>query len=190
MVTAMEHWLPKHRISVGDYYRMVEVGLLAPDARVELIEGEIIYLAPIGTDHISVVDQLTRLLVVAAGQRAIVRVQSALRLDEYSEPQPDLSLLRPHDSFYRDRHAGAAEALLVVEVAMTSVRYDRSRKVPLYARLGVPEVWLFDLEAATLEIYRNPVDGTYTDVSITPTPGVLRVPGLDGVNVDLTGVLG
>src|SRR5690606_41478239 len=125
MGTLMDSWPKRHRITADEYHRMAEVGLLAPDARVELIEGEIIERAPVGREHSSVVDQLNRLFVRAVGDDAIVRVQGSIRLGTLSEPEPDLVLLRPSPDFYRSRFATAADALLVIEVSDTTLRYDR-----------------------------------------------------------------
>jgi Uma2 family endonuclease len=122
---------------VADYYRMAEVGILAPDARVELIDGEIIDMPPPGSSHAGTVDYLLSVLGTAARDRANLRVQSPVRLSEYSEPQPDLALLRPR----------AEDVLLIVEVAANSLRFDRKKKVPLYARHGIPEVWLLGVAA-------------------------------------------
>src|SRR5688572_28169459 len=141
----MESWPQRHRITVHDYHRMAEIGVLAPDARVELIEGEIIDLAPIGNDHRSIVDQLNQALVMAAGDRAIVRTQGSIRLSQWSEPEPDVVLLVPRPDFYRGELAAGTGTLLVIEVSDTTLRYDRDIKVPLYARHGVPEVWVVDV---------------------------------------------
>jgi Uma2 family endonuclease len=132
----------RHRLTVADYYRMAEVGILAPDARVELIDGEIIDMAPPASSHAGTVDYLLEVLGLAARGKAKVRVQNPVRLSEYSEPQPDLALLWPREDFYRARHPRADDVLLIVEVAASSLRFDRKKKVPLYARHGVPEVWL------------------------------------------------
>jgi len=179
----------KHRISVRDYHRMGETGVLAPGARVELIEGEIFDMAPIGKDHASIVDRLNRMFVLAAGERAIVRVQGPARMGEHSEPEPDLTLLRPRADYYRDSAPGAADVLLIVEVSDTTQRYDRRVKVPLYARHGVPEVWVIDLENRLVHVHRGPSGDTYADISATETPGVTEVSMLPGVAIDLSGLL-
>jgi Uma2 family endonuclease len=152
----------RHRLSVADYYRMAEVGILAPDARVELIDGEIIDMAPIGSLHNATVDQLAELLKGAAGDAVIVRAQGSISLGAFSEPEPDIALLRRRADFYRAAQPGAADVLLIVEVAVSSLPYDRDVKVPLYARHGIPEVWLIDIEALRLTRYRAPKEGMYT----------------------------
>lgn len=179
----------KHRITVHDYHRMGEAGVLAPDARTELIEGEILDMAPIGSRHASVVDRLTRMFVAAIGERAIVRIQGPLRLGDLSEPEPDLALLKPRADFYRDALPTAADVLLLVEVAETTQRLDRRVKVPLYARHGIPEVWVIDLENALVHLHRRPGGGTYADISATDRPAVTPVTALPGVSIDLSGTL-
>ena len=186
----MESWLPRHRITVDEYYRMAEVGLLAEDARVELIEGEIIDRAPIGTRHGAAVLQLNQLLQRAVGDRATVSVQGPIRLSVSSEPQPDLALLKPRRDFYETRHPTAADTLLIIEVSDTTLRYDREVKVPLYARHGVPEVWIVDLKGRAIHFFRSPADGKYADVSSAAEPGEITVAALPGVVIDLSGVLG
>lgn len=189
MSSQMESWPRRHRITVDEYYRMAEVGLLAPDARVELIEGEIIDMAPIGTDHGSVVDQLARLFIRAVDEQAIVRIQGAIRLDRNSEPQPDVALLAPRVDFYRNAQPSPADILLVIEVSDSTLRYDRDVKVPLYARHGIPEVWIVDLQNGELCFYGSPEGGRYLNQSVTKDPGVMALSAMPGIEVDLSGIL-
>lgn len=174
------------KITVDEYYEMARVGLLDPDARVELIEGEIVAMAPIGNPHGYVVDELTDRLTAVARGRARVRVQGALRLSIRTELQPDLSLLKLPSAQYRGKQASASDALLVIEVSDTTLRKDLHVKVPLYARHGVPEVWIIDLEKSCVRFYRHPVDGQYQAVSVTSEPKIVPVPGLADTTVDLT----
>jgi Uma2 family endonuclease len=121
---------------------------------------------------------------------AVVTCQTPLRLSNRSEPEPDLMLLRPRADGYADSHPGAVDALLVIEVADSSARYDRQIKVPLYARYGVAEVWVFDLDAALLRCYRAPQAGDgYAEVNASDAPGLTPLPGLPGVSIDLQGLL-
>jgi Uma2 family endonuclease len=153
------------RFTVEEYHRMAEAGVFAPDDHVELIEGEVIEMAPSGNHHASVVDRLNRLLVQRVGDRAIVRVQGPVRLARLrSEPQPDLLLLKPREDFYAHAAAGADDVLLLIEVMDTSVEYDRRRKAPLYARAGITELWLVDLPAGIVDMHREPVATEYRDV--------------------------
>jgi Uma2 family endonuclease len=156
--------LLKRLFTVEEYHRMAEAGILSEDDRVELLEGEITAMAPIGSRHQACVDRLTELFSAQVQRRAVVRVQGPIRLGERSEPQPDLALLRPRADFYAEAHPGSEDVLLVVEVAETSAAYDREVKVPLYARFGVPEVWLVDLAGEQLEVFRQPSPQGYQDL--------------------------
>lgn len=189
MRPSMENWLPRHRITVDEYYRMAEVGLLAADARVELIEGEIIDMAPIGSRHGGTVQQLHDLLVQAAGARASVRVQLPVRLSRSSEPQPDIALVKPRADYYKSRHPTAADTLLIVEVSDTTFRYDRQIKLPLYARHGIPEAWIADLEGKQMHFFRSPSGESYADAVSISQPGMRELAQLPGVSVELAGVL-
>jgi Uma2 family endonuclease len=180
---------PRHRISVDDYYRMSEVGLLACDARVELIDGEVFDMVPIGSGHAAVVNALSRLLFSAVGSRATLTVQQPVRLDRSSEPQPDLALLKPRADFYYAAHPGPADVLLLIEVCDATLRYDREVKLPLYARHAIPEVWLLDLQGRVLQRSRAPVDGRYTDATVHDR-GMIEPGLLPGAVVDLSLVLG
>ena len=189
MSATMSDWITRHRITVDEYYRMFEVGILPPDARVELIEGEIIDMAPTGIDHGSIVLQLNQRLVRATGDLALVLPQSGVRLSDISEPQPDFTLLRPPVGTYRKRVPAAGDALLVIEVSDSNLRYDLKAKAPLYANHGIPEYWLIDVNGRQLRSFRAPKMGQYSDVATTALSG-LHVPvALPGVQIDLTDFL-
>jgi Uma2 family endonuclease len=179
----------RHRLTVEEYHRMGEAGVLAPDARVELIEGEVIDMAPIGSRHWAVVNRLNRALTIAVGERAIVSVQSALRLGTRSEPQHDLALLKPRADFYARALPTAEDTLLVIEVADTTAAYDRQVKAPLYGREGVPELWIIDLEASLVRFFKDPEGGLYSGVSTSAQPGMRPVAMLPGITIDLSAVL-
>jgi len=140
---------------------MARAGVLTENDRVELIEGEIVDMTPIGLRHAAVVDLLNRWLTRGCGDRAIVRVQGPLRLGVHSEPQPDLTLLEPRADFYRTKSPQPENVLLLVEVADTSLPYDRTVKIPLYAAAGLREVWLLDLIRDQVEVYRDPGPAGY-----------------------------
>jgi len=148
----------RHRYTVEDYERMGAAGILGEDDRVELIEGEIIDMPPIGSPHGGSVNRIAQKLTLAVGDRAIVAVQNPIRLDDFSEPQPDIALLKPREDFYAARHPTPDDVLMLIEVAETSIRYDRDKKLPLYARAGIPEVWLVDIKAGRITRYRDPSD--------------------------------
>ena len=150
--------------TVKEYHKMAQAGILSEDDRVELIEGEIVEMMPIGSGHAACVNRLNQLLSERVGNLAIVSVQNPIYLGERSEPQPDLALLKPEPGFYATAHPGPEDVLLVVEVAETSPDYDREVEVLLYARAGVPEVWLVDLQGDKIETYRKPSSQGYSQV--------------------------
>ncbi len=176
--------------TVAEYHQMAQAGILGEDDRVELIEGEIIAMNPIGSRHAAAVARLTRLLVEGAGGRALVWVQNPVQLDPCSEPRPDVALLRPRPDHYATAHPGPGDTLLIVEVADTSADYDRQVKVPLYARAGVPEVWLVDLDAQTVEIYRRPSPEGFGEREQVGRGGTVAPAGLPGLHLDVDGILG
>lgn len=161
----MTSTLATRRFTVDEYYRMAEVGILAPGERVELIEGEVVPMAAIGSRHAGCVNGLTQFFVSGLGGRAVVAIQNPVRLDRRSEPQPDVAVLRPRPDRYAERHPHPDEVLLLVEVADTSAGYDRGMKAPLYARAGIPEYWLVDLDAGVVEVHREPSPDGYRGVT-------------------------
>lgn len=179
----------RHRLSVEDYHRMGKSGVLGPEARVELIEGEIIDMSPIGSRHAAVVARLNRHLQRAVGDRALVLVQSSIRLSNHSEPEPDLALLRPRTDDYAAALPTATDALLIIEVADSSAAYDLQVKMPLYARHGVPELWVLDLDAGTVHRFRQPKGEQYLEIQAGPRPGRVAVAALPDVSVDFDAVL-
>ncbi|HXG68489.1 MAG TPA: Uma2 family endonuclease [Blastocatellia bacterium] len=186
MSVQVERWC----FTVAEYHRMMESGILSEDDRVELIEGEIIKMSPIGSRHASCVKRLNNLLNHAVGQTAIVGVQDPVRLDEYSEPQPDIALLRPRNDFYAHSHPTPDDMLLIIEVADTSVEYDRDVKLPLYAQAGIPEVWLVNLIRDAVEAYSQPVNGAYQMVREFQHGGTLTPETLPQVAFNVEDVLG
>jgi Uma2 family endonuclease len=135
---------------------MVEAGILGEGDRVELIEGEVVRMAPIGPRHAAHVNRIADAFSARYRDVALLAVQNPVRLGEWSEPDPDVTLLRRRDDYYASGHPIPADILLLVEVADTSLDYDRGVKLPLYARMGIPEVWLVDLQADVLVVYRDP----------------------------------
>ncbi|MCS7313566.1 MAG: Uma2 family endonuclease [Acidobacteria bacterium] len=154
----------RYRFTVDDYDRMRVAGILTEDSRVELIGGEIIAMAPIGSRHAGCVKRLVHALSLQLAGRAILSVQDPIRLSRYTEPQPDVALLRPREDFYASGHPGPGDVGLVVEVAETSADYDRTMKIPLYGRAGIPEAWLVDLAEGVVEVYRRPGRRGYRQV--------------------------
>jgi Uma2 family endonuclease len=153
--------LSKKRFTADEYHRMAQVGILGEDDRVELIDGEIVVMSPIGPRHNASVSSANRALVKAAGDDAIVLPQGSVRLDLYYEPEPDLVLLRPRADFYASRHAGPADIFLIVEIADSSIEYDRDVKAQIYAAAGIPDYWLVDLNAGVVWRYVSPERSAY-----------------------------
>jgi Uma2 family endonuclease len=176
--------------SVEDYYLMAKAGILKEDDRVELIEGEIVEMAPIGSRHAACLDRMTRLFSERVGRQAIVRVQSPVRLGEHSEPQPDIALLRPRDDFYATAHPGPADVLLLIEVADTSIEYDREVKVSLYAQAGIGEVWLVDLVGESIEVYQSPGSAGYQEIRVVRHEERLAPKALPELELSASGILG
>lgn len=160
--------LARWRISVPDFHRMAEVGIFGPDDRVELIDGELIMMAPIGTRHAACVARLVRVLQSAVGNTALIWPQNPLALADDTEVYPDLCLLRPRDDFYAGAVPRPRDALLVVEVSDTTLGFDRGEKRRLYAAAGIAEYWVLDVAAGRMFVYRDPAEGGYR---LTETPG-------------------
>ena len=178
----------RHRLDVDAYYKMAVAGILTHSDRVELIDGEIIDMAAIGSPHAAITNRLNRLLVPAVEGLTLVSVQSPLRLDAHNEPEPDLMLLRPRPDDYRARHPGAADVLLLVEVSESSLAYDRTAKLALYAKFAVAEVWIVDVSGAAIEIYREPAGDAYARRERL-TSGLLAPVLAPGVTIDVGGLL-
>ena len=162
---AVEVAATRRRFTRAEYRRMTEVGILGEDDRVELIRGEIVEMSPIGRRHRAFVDNLNQLLVLRLAGRAIVSVQNSVALTDDTEPQPDLTVLRRRQVPYKEREAYADDVLLLIEVADTSLAYERSTKLRLYAEAGIPEYWVVDCVAEAVEIHRTPGPEGYRDVS-------------------------
>ena len=153
----------RHRLTVADFRRMGEVGILGPDDRVELIAGEIIDMSPIGSLHAALVARLASALGQRVGETAVIWTQNPLTLDDTSQPQPDLAVLRPRADFYAAAHPGPADVLLVIEVADTTLAFDLDVKVPLYAAAGIPEAWVIEAPSRRTLVFRRPVNGRYAE---------------------------
>ena len=182
--------LQKHFFTVDEYYLMAQGGVFAQDDRIELIEGEVIEMSPIGKRHSGCVNRLNKLLNRSVGERAIVSVQNPISIDEFSEPQPDLAILTPRADFYSNSHPTPADVLIVVEIADTSVDYDRGVKLPLYARAGIPEAWLIVLLKDVIEVHSEPKDGKYQRVQRLKRGKTIVSSSVAGLSVKVDDVLG
>jgi Uma2 family endonuclease len=182
--------LTHRRFTVDEFHRMVEARILTEDDRVELLDGEIVEMSPISPRHAGCVKHLARLLVGAAGPTGFVGVQDPIVLGPHGQPQPDVAVLRPRADDYRRAHPGPLDVVLVVEVADTSIHRDRSTKVPLYAAAGLPEVWLVDLPAETIDVFRDPRGGVYRHRRTAGRGETLSPLNLPGVTIRTDEILG
>ncbi len=148
-------------INTDEYYRMGEVGILTEKDRVELIHGKILEMSPIGSKDAATVDRISNVLKEYLSKDAIVRIQNPVHISDLSEPQPDIAILKPVDHYYAQQHPRPEDILLIVEVADTSLAYDREVKIPLYASAGIPVYWLVNLIEQEIEVYHTPVENAY-----------------------------
>jgi Uma2 family endonuclease len=176
----------RRRFTRAEYHRMAEAGILGEDDRVELIRGEIVEMSPIGSRHVAFVMNLTKLLIVRLGDRAMVSVQGPVALTYDTEPEPDLVVLRPRASVpYKALEPWADDTVLLIEVADSSLAYDRTTKLRLYAEAGIPEYWIVDCAAEAVEVYRGPTAEGYRDLVRLTAAAVLRLQSFPDVELTL-----
>ncbi|MBK1629856.1 hypothetical protein CKO31_03685 [Thiohalocapsa halophila] len=184
--TAQDLMLPhRHRYTVDDYHRMADTGILSPDARVELIDGQVMEMPPIRPPHASMVTELQNRLIRTAGDSAVVRVQNPVRLGPHDEPEPDLAVVTPPATQYRTRHPGPADILLLIEVADSSLPLDRDVKLRRYAACGITEAWLVDANAGTVLRCREQGAEGYRHCDAIQGQCSVPIPGLSGCELDL-----
>ena len=183
-------WLTRRTISVADYHRMAETGILTRNDRVELIEGQIIEMAPIGSEHAGTVNRLSTMLFAKLGTRAVVSVQNPVRLSAIAEPQPDFAILRPRSDFYAAGHPSPDDIYLLIEVADSSLIYDRDVKAALYAQHRIPEFWLLDLRTRSVTVHRNPTGDSYTSLTTAAVGDPLTIQALPGITFETADLLG
>lgn len=188
MTTEVE--FTRRRFTVGEYDRMIEAGILTKYDRVELIHGEVVYKSPIGRRRAACRAALHALFVLRLDRRALVRSAGHISLPPDSAPEPDVVLLRWCDDFYRTVPTLADDVLLAIEVAETSLRYDRRVKVPLYAERGIREVWIVDVEGDCVEVYRGQTDGAYGSTQRIPRGTVLSPEAFPDVVLTVADILG
>jgi len=182
--------LNRHRFTRDDYHRMAQTGILAPDARVELIDGEIIEMSPIGNPHTAAVTRATHLFVRGVGDDAIVRIQCSIALGDNGEPEPDVALVRYRDDFYSTDSATEEDVLLLVEVADSSLAYDQHTKAPLYARYGIPELWIANLNRDQLIVHRDPTPTGYATVQVHRRGESISPLAFPGLVIPVESILG
>ena len=180
---------PAHRqFTVDDYHRMADIGILREDDRVELIDGQVVEMSPIGGRYVTCVSRITRLLVSQLTDDAVVNGQSPVRLGKYQEPEPDLAVVRNRE--YGNDLPNADDVFLLMEVSDTSLAYDRGTKLTLYARAGIPEFWLIDLPGEAIERHTNPSGDKY-GVAVRAGRGEeIESPGVPGLVINTNDVLG
>ncbi|MEQ8881040.1 MAG: Uma2 family endonuclease [Cyclobacteriaceae bacterium] len=163
----------KRLITVEDYYKMAEVGILKPTDRVELIQGDIYEMSPIGSKHASVVNRLSKILNELFGQETIISIQAPVRLDNKNEPEPDVAILKFKSDFYASAHPGPADTLAIIEVSDSTINFDRSVKTPLYAVSNILVYWIVDIETDQIIVHTNPVGKEYLNrTSYRPSDNV------------------
>ncbi len=182
--------LIRHKLDVDAYYRMAEAGIFGPEDRVELIDGEIIDMPPIGLDHAATVDELNEKLVLACTGKAIVSVQNPVSVDRLNEPQPDFVVSRLRADRYRTKRAGPADVLLLVGVSDSSLRFDRTIKLPLYARAGFAEVWIVDVQRRVVEVHRKPGDGGFAEMATYAPEDSVVLAAAPEITIKLAGLFG
>jgi len=177
-------------ISVSEYARMREVGILREDDRVELIAGEIRQMSPIGPYHAAIVKKLNETLIRLLGESVLVSIQDPIVLDDLSEPQPDVAVLKRREDYYVGAIPTAEDVLLVIEVSDTTADYDRKEKMPRYASAGIPEMWLIDLSTQVIEQYTNPRQSRYQSIQIFESGDVLESKSLSNFELPVDRVFG
>jgi len=181
--------IQQHRVTVSEWHNMGKYNIFPPNARMELIEGEIIDMAPIGPSHAGCVRNLIELLSLQKGKAAWLDVQNPILLSNLSEPEPDLTLLRPISHFYRERHPTPEDIFLLIEVSDSTVHYDRDQKIPLYAKEGIVECWLVDLNEFKIEVYLNPTANGYTTKHIFESEQILIPSQLPHIKIPVAEIL-
>lgn len=178
------------RFTAADYHRVGKAGIFQPDDRVELIDGEIIRMSPIGDPHAGRVIVLNRIFSLKLGERAYVSVQNAVRLSEHSEPEPDLVIMRLPNAGESVRAPHPQDILLLIEVSDSTLSFDRDTKVPLYAQAGIPEVWLLDLPGDRLRVYREPSDGEYRSITVLARGESITLTAFPDITLTVDEILG
>ena len=182
--------LKTFRLNVSQYHQMSEAGIFSENDKVELINGEIIEMSPIGRRHTACVNRLNSVFSQLLGKKVIVAVQNPILLNNLSEPEPDIALLKPRTDFYESGHPQPQDIFLLIEVADSSIEYDRDVKIPLYASSGITEVWLVDIYQQVIIVYRYPSENGYRDIQILSRGEKLSILAFPENNLFVDDILG
>ncbi|MBE9249966.1 Uma2 family endonuclease [Dolichospermum sp. LEGE 00240] len=178
------------RLNVSQYHQMSEAGIFSENDKVELINGEILEMSPIGRRHTACVNRLNSVFSQLLGKKVIIAVQNPITLNNLSEPQPDIALLKPRADFYESGHPQPQDVFLLIEVADSSLEYDRDVKIPLYASSGITEVWLVDIYEQVIIVYRYPSQNGYSDIQKLSRGEKMSIQAFPEVNLVVDDILG
>jgi Uma2 family endonuclease len=182
--------LERRLFTVDEYHKMLAAGILKEDDRVELIEGEIVQMSPIGKHHAGIVNRLAAILHNLFADSAVVAVQNPIQIGDSSEPEPDIAILNFRGDYYAGKLPTPQDIVFLIEVAETTLATDRGTKVPLYAHAGIPEVWIVNLSDELVEVYSSPSQGAYRQTGLARRRESLAVPGLPGAHLAVEEILG
>ncbi|MBE9005954.1 Uma2 family endonuclease [Fortiea sp. LEGE XX443] len=182
--------LLRRKFTVEQYHKMIESGILTENERVQLIRGEIVEMSPIGTKHAACVNCLNKLLYSKLGDRVLIAIQNPVKLNDYSEPQPDVAILKPRDDFYATTHPQPQDIFLLIEVADSTITYDREEKIPLYAEANITEVWLVDINGQIVEVYQQPIATGYQQMQKFTSGETLSIPSFPEVKISVNEIFG
>jgi Uma2 family endonuclease len=178
--------LSRKKFDIEEYHQIINVGIFKEDYAIELIKGEIFEMSPVGFKHASCVNKLNQLFSIQLGNKAIISVQNPIKLNNNSEPQPDLVLLKPREDFYATQHPTPDDIFLLIEVADSSIDYDRNIKLPIYAESKIQEVWLIDLNQNFLEVYQNPQENYYQNMQKLSSHNIFTLNSPCQIEIPLT----
>lgn len=179
----------KHLTNINEWRRLGEANIFPPESRLELINGEILEMAPIGFNHAGHVIRLLNFFAPLVSNKALVNAQNPLQLGDLSEPEPDFMLLKPNADFYSSRHPNANDVLLLIEVADSSLTFDQNQKLRLYALHGIPEYWLLNLNDECLEVYRKPNGEVYAEKTTLRVGDTITLSQLNEISIRMADIL-
>lgn len=179
----------KHLTDIKEWQKLGEANIFPPGSRLELIEGEILEMAPIGCNHSGHVIRLTNFFAPLLNKNAIINVQNPLQLGDLSEPEPDFMLLKPNADFYCSRHPNAGDVLLLIEVADSSLSFDQNQKLRLYAQHNIAEYWLMNLNDSCLEVYRQPHGDCYGEKTTLRVGDTVTLSQLNQISINIADIL-